>query len=108
MSFKVETTREGDGVNFPKKGNRVTVHYTGTLTNGKKFDSSRDRNEPFVFNLGKGEVIRGWDEGVAQLSIGQRANITCPPEYAYGKQAVGGVIPANSTLMFDVELISFK
>lgn len=73
MSLEVKTIKEGDGVNFPKQGNRVTVHYTGTLTNGKKFDSSRDRNEPFTFNLGKGEVIRGWDEGVARLSLGQRA-----------------------------------
>ena len=108
MSFEVKTIKEGDGVNRPKPGNRVTVHYTGTLTNGKKFDSSRDRNSPFTFNLGKGEVIKGWDEGVAKMSLGERAEITCPPDYAYGKQAVGGIIPANSTLMFDVELISFK
>jgi len=108
MSLEVKTIKEGDGVNFPKQGNRVTVHYTGTLTNGKKFDSSRDRNEPFTFNLGKGEVIRGWDEGVARLSLGQRALITCPPNYAYGSQGIGGIIPPNSTLVFDVELISFK
>lgn len=107
MSFKVETIKEGNGQK-PQKGNRVTVHYTGKLTNGKVFDSSVQRNEPFTFNLGKGEVIKGWDEGVAQMSIGQKAFITCPPEYAYGKQAVGGVIPANSTLIFEVELLSFK
>ena len=70
-----------EGVNFPKKGDRVTVHYTGYLQvhGGKKFDSSVDRNKPFVFNLGKGEVIRGWDEGVAKMSIGERANLTCTP-----------------------------
>jgi FKBP-type peptidyl-prolyl cis-trans isomerase len=108
MSFTVETIKQGDGVNFPKPGNKVTVHYTGTLLNGKVFDSSKNRNEPFTFNLGMGQVIKGWDEGVAQMSLGQVAKLTCPPEYAYGKQAVGGVIPANSTLLFEVELLSFK
>ena len=109
MSFQVDTISPGDGKNFPQPGNRVTVHYTGTLTNGKKFDSSVDRGQPFSFNLGKKEVIRGWDEGVAQMSLGQKARLTCPPEYAYGKQSVGnGLIPANSTLLFEVELLSFK
>lgn len=107
MSFKVETTRPGNGVK-PKVGSKVNVHYTGKLTNGKVFDSSVQRNTPFTFNLGKGEVIRGWDEGVAQMSVGEKAFITCPPDYAYGNQAVGGVIPANSTLIFEVELLSFK
>jgi FKBP-type peptidyl-prolyl cis-trans isomerase len=108
MSFTVETIKQGDGVNFPKPGNKVTVHYTGTLLNGKVFDSSKNRNEPFTFNLGMGQVIKGWDEGVAQMSLGQVAKLTCPPDFAYGKQAVGGVIPANSTLLFEVELLSFK
>jgi len=108
MSFNREVLKEGNGTK-PQAGNRVTVHYTGTLTDGKKFDSSRDRGQPFTFNLGKGEVIKGWDVGVAQMSIGERAKLTCPPDYAYGKQAVGGgLIPANSTLIFDVELLSFK
>lgn len=86
----------------------MTVHYVGTLLNGTKFDSSRDRGKPFVFRLGVQEVIRGWDEGVAQMSVGETAKLICPPEYAYGKQAVGNLIPANSTLHFEVELLSFK
>ncbi len=100
MSFSVQTTKEGTGPK-PTKGSSVTVHYTGRLTNGKVFDSSVSRGKPFVFNLGKGEVIRGWDEGVAQMKVGEKANITCPPDYAYGNQSVGGgLIPANSTLIF--------
>jgi len=106
MGVDIVTVTAGDGKTFPKKGQTVTVHYTGTLVDGTKFDSSRDRGKPFKFVIGMGQVIKGWDEGVAQMSVGQRANLTCSPDYAYGKQAVGGVIPANSTLVFDVELIS--
>ncbi|XKL65307.1 hypothetical protein PGB90_008727 [Kerria lacca] len=80
----------------------------GTLTNGTKFDSSRDRGQPFKFKLGKGEVIRGWDEGVAQLSIGQRAKLTCSPDYAYGSHGHPGIIPPNATLIFDVELLKVE
>jgi len=105
MGVTVETTREGDATTFPKPGQTVVVHYTGTLTNGKKFDSSRDRGSPFKFKLGKGEVIKGWDEGVAQMSVGQRAKLTCSPDYAYGAKGYPGVIPPNSTLIFDVELL---
>lgn len=108
MSFQVKTLKPGNGVK-PQPGNKVTVHYTGTLLNGKKFDSSKDRGKPFEFILGKGQVIKGWDVGVAQMSIGEVAVLTCPPDYAYGKQSVGGgLIPANSTLLFEVELLSFK
>ena len=82
--------------------------FTGTLTNGKKFDSSRDRGKPFEFKIGKGQVIKGWDEGVAQMSKGQRAKLTCTPDYAYGAEGYPPVIPANSTLIFDVELIGMK
>uniref|UniRef100_A0AAX7U8G1 peptidylprolyl isomerase n=1 Tax=Astatotilapia calliptera TaxID=8154 RepID=A0AAX7U8G1_ASTCA len=80
---------------------------TGTLTNGKKFDSSRDRGSPFQFKLGAGEVIRGWDVGVAKMSLGQVAKLTCSPDYAYGSRGYPPLIPANSTLIFEVELLKF-
>ena len=83
--FKVETLVQGNG-KMPSKGNKVTVHYTGKLLNGKVFDSSVARKKPFVFTLGVGQVIKGWDDGVAQMSVGQHAKITCPPNYAYGNQ----------------------
>jgi len=105
MGVEVETLKPGDGVSFPKTGQKVQVHYTGTLTDGKKFDSSRDRNKPFEFVIGAGQVIRGWDEGVAQMSIGQRAKLTCSPDYAYGAKGYPGIIPPNSVLVFDVELL---
>ncbi|KAK2725328.1 hypothetical protein QYM36_001693 [Artemia franciscana] len=93
MGVKVETFLAGDGVTFPKTGQKVVVHYTGTLDNGKVFDSSRTRGQPFKFTLGMGEVIRGWDEGVAQLSLGQRAKLICTPDYAYGSKGHPGVYP---------------
>ncbi|KRY21735.1 Peptidyl-prolyl cis-trans isomerase FKBP1A [Trichinella patagoniensis] len=95
-------------VNFPKAGQTVEVHYTGTFDNGKKFDSSRDRGKPFKFVIGRGDVIKGWDVGVAQMSVGQRAILKCTPDFAYGSKGVPGVIPPNSNLNFDVELLRIQ
>ena len=96
MGVTIDRISEGNG-QFPKTGQTVSVHYTGTLQNGKKFDSSRDRGQPFQFKLGAGQVIKGWDEGVAQLSQGERAKLTCTPDYAYGDQSVGGGVSIASS-----------
>lgn len=99
--------KEGTGTEA-KTGQKVSVHYTGWLTNGKKFDSSVDRGQPFSFNLGANEVIKGWDAGVAGMKVGGKRQLRIPPELAYGDRGAGGVIPPNATLIFDVELLGVK
>ncbi len=103
----IEDLTVGDGATATA-GQSVLVHYTGWLTDGTKFDSSVDRGEPFEFNLGRGQVIPGWDQGVAGMQIGGKRKLTIPPELGYGSRGAGGVIPPNATLVFDVELLAVR
>lgn len=101
------TIADGSGVEATN-GKNVDVHYTGWLTSGAKFDSSRDRGKPFTFRLGAGMVIRGWDEGVAGMRVGEQRVLVIPPELGYGARGAGGVIPPNATLVFKVELVNVR
>ncbi|ATB43942.1 FKBP-type peptidyl-prolyl cis-trans isomerase [Cystobacter fuscus] len=107
MSLQVEDTKVGTGTEAVA-GKTVTVHYVGTLTNGSKFDSSRDRKEGFTFRLGAGQVIKGWDQGVAGMKIGGVRKLTIPPDLGYGARGFPPVIPPNSTLLFEVELLDVR
>ncbi len=107
MPLQIEDLTPGTGPEA-KAGKTVTVHYVGTLTDGKKFDSSRDRGEGFTFRLGAGQVIKGWDQGVAGMKVGGLRKLTIPPELGYGSQGFPGAIPPNATLIFEVELLEVK
>lgn len=102
-----EQSQAGNG-EMPKTGDTVAVHYVGTLTDGTKFDSSRDRGEPIAFKLGVGQVIQGWDKGIAAMRVGERGVLTIAPELGYGDHGAGATIPGGATLVFDVELVSIN
>ena len=107
MELQIEELQVGTGAEA-KVGQLVSVHYTGTLTDGSKFDSSHDRGQPLDFKLGAGQVIQGWDQGVAGMKVGGKRKLTIPPAMAYGERGFPPVIPPNSTLVFDVELMDVK
>mmetsp|Transcript_25625 Transcript_25625/g.64593 ORF Transcript_25625/g.64593 Transcript_25625/m.64593 type:complete len:139 (+) Transcript_25625:287-703(+) len=106
MGVEVQTITPGDQKNYPKQGQKLSMHYTGTLaSNGQEFDSSHKRNKPFQFTIGLGQVIRGWDEGVIKMSVGEKAKLIITSDFGYGAQGAGGVIPPNADLIFEVELL---
>ena len=105
--LKYEDLSDGAGP-AAKAGDTVEVHYTGWLTDGKKFDSSHDRKQPFAFQLGAGRVIKGWDEGVAGMKVGGKRKLTIPPALGYGARGAGNVIPANAELVFEVDLLKIR
>lgn len=108
MGLEIQTTQEGTGERVVKSGDNISVHYTGKLTDGTKFDSSVDRGTPFEFQIGQGMVIQGWEQGLLGMKVGEKRTLTIPSELGYGSRGAGNVIPPNATLIFDVELISIK
>jgi FKBP-type peptidyl-prolyl cis-trans isomerase len=108
MELKIEVVKEGTGDRVTKKGDTLSMHYTGTLLDGTKFDSSRDRGTPFSFTLGAGQVIAGWDQGLVGMKVGEQRKLTIPAEMGYGSRGAGSAIPPNSTLIFDTELLGME
>ena len=106
-NLKVEILKQGSGEEI-KNGDKATVHYTGTLENGQKFDSSLDRGQPFEFTIGAGQVIKGWDRGVLGMKIGEKRKLTIPFDLAYGESGIPGAIPPKATLIFEVELLKIN
>lgn len=107
-TLEIVTTKEGTGTREVKSGDTISVHYTGTLLDGTKFDSSLDRGEPFEFTIGQGQVIAGWDKGLLGMKVGEKRTLTIPSDMAYGSRGAGNLIPPNAALKFDVELISIQ
>jgi len=106
--YQVRHLKEGDGKSFPPAGSQASVHYTGTLpVSGKKFDSSVDRNRPFTFSIARGQVIKCWDDVVSKMSLGEKIYVICPARLAYGERGAGGVIPPNTDIAFEIELLNF-
>lgn len=108
MELKIETTKAGTGERVVKAGDTISVQYLGKLENGTKFDSSYDRNQPFTFKVGAGQVIKGWEQGFLGAKVGEKRTLTIPSELGYGSTGAGGIIPPNATLIFEVELISIQ
>lgn len=108
MELKIEVLQEGDGETVTKKDDTISVHYTGTLEDGTKFDSSIDRGEPFSFTIGAGQVIQGWEQGTLDMKVGEKRKLTIPAELGYGSAGAGNVIPPNATIIFDIELMGIQ
>ena len=108
MELKIEVLQEGSGEVLTKKGDTISVHYTGTLENGTKFDSSIDRGEPFSFTIGAGQVIQGWEQGTLDMKVGEKRKLTIPAELGYGSRGAGSAIPPNATIIFDIELMDIQ
>ncbi len=108
MGLEIKTTKEGAGDRVVKNGDTITVNYTGKLENGTKFDSSYDRNQPFTFQIGQGQVIQGWEQGLLGMKVGEKRTLTIPADLGYGANGIPGVIPPNATLIFDTELVSIQ